>query len=305
MVRLYRTCLPLALCLLAAVSGYAWSAASPTIESKYPGLSSGVLRQAVPGVVSGALAEADGMKITSGDLAAQLAKMRSPAKEQYGVYQFALLEDMITSRLIDKEARTWALNNSIFGLQGEELMRQFADSLVGGVKVSDEEALAFYKENADQFGSATYEQMASSIKSYLQGEKVNALLRNHIATLSSRHSIRISDVWAKQQYRKWIQNPIEQARRSGKPTLVKFGADTCMPCRVMAPIIKELGEKHKGKFNLLDINTDKEPVMSIQYGAEAIPLLIFYDKDGKEILRHTGGWDKASIEAGLARIGVQ
>ena len=67
------------------------------------------------------------------------------------------------------------------------------------------------------------------------------------------------------------------------------------------PIIKALTKKYDGKLTVLDINTDKDPILATHYGAQSIPLLIFYDKDGKEVLRHVGGWDKASIEAGIGR----
>ena len=276
--------------------------AATTIESKYPRLSSGALSQAVPTALPGALLEADGVKITSKDLTDRLAKMKSPAKEQFARYEFVLLEDIAVGRLVIKEAKDWAAKKGIKGTE-EQLMRQYVDTtILAGVNVSEEEAVVFYESNFTMFGRATYQQVESAIKSYLQDEKANTAINSYVATFSNRHSIRISDAWAKQQHERWIKNPVEQARRSGKPTLAKFGADTCIPCLVMAPIIKALAKKYEGKLTVLDVDTDKEPVLGIHYGAQSIPLLIFYDKDGKEVLRHVGGWDKAAIEAGIGKI---
>lgn len=304
MARRLKTTLPLLALLIAAVVP-AHSAASVTLESKYPGLSSGALRNAAPALVKGALLEVDGITITSKDLTAQIAKLRSPAKEQFTSYQFVMLENMAIRKLIEKEASAWALGESIFGLEGEKLIREYVTHLVGQVTVTDEEAQQFYKDFPGMVGTATFEQAKSAIKGLLQEQKVNTLLNKHIDTLSTRHTIRISDIWAKQQYGKWIKNPVEAARRSGKPTLVKFGSDRCMPCRALAPIIKELHRTHEAKLNMLDLNSDQEATLSTHYGVQTIPLMIFYDKDGKETSRLTGYNDKAVIEGKLAELGVK
>lgn len=292
--------------LLAALAAApAWSAGAVTIESKYPGLSSGALGQATPGYVKGALLEVDGQTITSKQLTDRLAQVQSPGKEQYRKYQFALLEDMAISLLLDKEARKWALDSSRFGLEGEKLMQEYVTHLVGDVTVTEDEARQFYKDFPGMVGKATFEQAKSAIMSFIKQDKVEALLNKHIATMSARHTVRVSDTWARQQYRTWTRTPIEAARRSGKPTLAKFGAERCMPCRALAPIIKELQKKHEAALNVVDINSDKEFVVSNQYGVVSIPLMVFYDKDGKEKARLTGYHDKAAIEAKLAEIGVK
>lgn len=305
MIRPLKTSLVIAGLLVAAL-GVARPAATVTLESKYPGLSAGALRQAVTGVVSGALLEADGVKITSKDITGELAKMKSPTKEQYTTYQFALLESIAIGKLIEKEAREWAAKNNVTGLAGNELMQRFADStLIAGVEVSEEETLAFYESNPTMFGGAKYAQVQSAIKSYLRDEKVRVAINKYIATLSTRHTVKISDVWAKQQFQKWIKNPVEQARRSGKPTMVEFGSDNCKPCEMMKPIVADLTKKYAGKVNIVFMHVGKEPVVGTQYGIELIPVQVFYDKDGKENFRHIGFYDKASIEARLTQLGVK
>jgi len=289
-------------CLALLAAGIACGAETVTIESKYPGLSSGPLRAAVPGPVPGALLEADGVKITAKDLNDAVAKLESPAKEQYRTYQFALLQELAVGKLIEAEAQAWGEKN---GVSGDELMRKYVNSLVGEITVSDEEARKFYAENSAMMGKSTYEQVESAIKSYLREEKGNAILEKHVAGVSERHAVRVSDVWARMQYARWMKNPVEKARRSGMPAVVKFGADTCQPCLMMAPILKAIENEYEGKLVVVDINVDKEPVLGVQYGAESIPLLIYYDKAGKEVSSTVGYQDKADLEASLAGIGVK
>ena len=100
-----------------------------------------------------------------------------------------------------------------------------------------------------------------------------------------------------------MTNPIEKARKSGKPLLVDFGSTGCAPCRRLAPILDEVKKEYAGKLDVLVIDVDSEPVLGSRYGASAIPLQIFYDSTGKERFRHTGFWSKASIVAKLAEIG--
>ena len=289
-------------CLALLAAGIACGAETVTIESKYPGLSSGPLRAAVPGPVPGALLEADGVKITAKDLNDAVAKLESPAKEQYRTYQFALLQELAVGKLIEAEAQAWGEKN---GVSGDELMRKYVNSLVGEITVSDEEARKFYAENSAMMGKSTYEQVESAIKSYLREEKGNAILEKHVAGVSERHAVRVSDVWARMQYGRWMKNPVEKARRSGMPAVVKFGADTCQPCRLMAPIIKDLARKFAGKLVVVDINVEKEPVLGAYYGAQSIPHTIYYDAAGGQVSQVVGFKDRESIEAEIAKLGLK
>jgi thioredoxin 1 len=87
-------------------------------------------------------------------------------------------------------------------------------------------------------------------------------------------------------------------------TLVDLGATTCIPCKMMAPILEELKAEYKGRVKVIFINvwdqanTEKTKAFKIL----AIPTQIFYDRTGKEVYRHTGFLDKKSITAKLEEI---
>ena len=91
----------------------------------------------------------------------------------------------------------------------------------------------------------------------------------------------------------------------GMVTMLDIGADSCIPCKMMAPIMKELEEEYKGKAAIIFIDVSKNRDQGTKFGIRAIPTQIFYDKDGKEVQRHEGFMDKKSIVAVLQKLGVK
>jgi thioredoxin 1 len=84
-------------------------------------------------------------------------------------------------------------------------------------------------------------------------------------------------------------------------TLVDLGAKTCIPCKLMAPILEELKEEYKGRAEIIFIdvweNANKEKVRAFKIAT--IPTQIFYNKKGQETYRHIGFFDKESIKEKL------
>jgi len=90
----------------------------------------------------------------------------------------------------------------------------------------------------------------------------------------------------------------------GMVTMVDLGADSCIPCKMMAPIITKLEKAYRGKAAIvfIDVWKDKEPAK--RFGIRAIPTQIFFDKNGKEVYRHTGFMSEADIISNLKKMGV-
>jgi thioredoxin 1 len=91
----------------------------------------------------------------------------------------------------------------------------------------------------------------------------------------------------------------------GMVTMVDLGAKKCIPCKMMAPILEELTREYQGRAAVLFIDVWENPDAGPQYGLRAIPTQIFYDATGKEIYRHEGFMDKASIVAVFKQQGVR
>jgi thioredoxin 1 len=91
----------------------------------------------------------------------------------------------------------------------------------------------------------------------------------------------------------------------GMVTMLDLGADKCIPCKLMAPIMKELEAEYEGKAAIIFIDVWKNPQQAKDFRVRAIPTQIFYDKDGKEVQRHEGFMDKKSIVEVMERLGVK
>ncbi len=91
---------------------------------------------------------------------------------------------------------------------------------------------------------------------------------------------------------------------NGRVAMIDLGATECIPCKMMAPILEELKAEYAGKAEIGFIDVWKDPAQAQKYGVQAIPTQIFFDKNGREVYRHTGFLDKQSIVEILTRLGV-
>ncbi len=91
----------------------------------------------------------------------------------------------------------------------------------------------------------------------------------------------------------------------GMVTMLELGADKCIPCKMMAPIIADLKIEYKGKVSILFIDVWKNRDQPKKYKLTAIPTQIFYNKEGREVFRHVGFFDKKSIVGKFKELGVQ
>jgi thioredoxin 1 len=85
------------------------------------------------------------------------------------------------------------------------------------------------------------------------------------------------------------------APAAGLPRLVDLGADKCIPCKMMAPIIEELRKEYEGRLRVEFIDVWQTPEASKEYNILTIPTQIFFDPAGKELFRHEGFYSKEDI----------
>lgn len=91
----------------------------------------------------------------------------------------------------------------------------------------------------------------------------------------------------------------------GMVTMVDLGAKKCIPCKMMAPIMADLEKEYRGRAAIVFIDVWVHPDAGKKFGIRAIPTQIFYDAEGKEVLRHEGFFDKAGIVAEMQKLGVK
>lgn len=92
---------------------------------------------------------------------------------------------------------------------------------------------------------------------------------------------------------------------SALPRLVDLGADTCIPCKMMAPILEELKAEYADRLRVEFYDVWKNPGIGEKFGIRVIPTQIFYDASGKELFRHEGFMPRDEIEKKLAEMGIK
>ncbi len=89
------------------------------------------------------------------------------------------------------------------------------------------------------------------------------------------------------------------------PKLLDFGANKCIPCKRMAPILKELSEEYKDRVIIKIIEIDPEPGLTKANRIRLIPTQIFFDAKNQEVFRHEGFMDKEQIKKVFQKMGVK
>jgi thioredoxin 1 len=90
----------------------------------------------------------------------------------------------------------------------------------------------------------------------------------------------------------------DSAVTSSAALLVDFWAPWCGPCRMIAPVIEELGKELAGKVTVAKVNVDEAPGIAAAHNVTSIPTLIIF-KNGQLVDRSTGLASKAALLAKL------
>jgi thioredoxin 1 len=90
----------------------------------------------------------------------------------------------------------------------------------------------------------------------------------------------------------------EVVLKSSKPVIVDFWAEWCGPCRMVGPLVKEIGADFDGRAVVTKLDVDNNPVVSEKFGIRNIPTILFF-KNGEIVDKQVGAVPKSVLVAKL------
>ena len=89
--------------------------------------------------------------------------------------------------------------------------------------------------------------------------------------------------------------------QSSKPAVIDFYATWCGPCRMVAPILKDLAKEYGDSIVVYKVDTDKEKELSMAMGIQSLPTIVFIPQTGQPQII-VGAADKATFKRAINEV---
>lgn len=86
----------------------------------------------------------------------------------------------------------------------------------------------------------------------------------------------------------------EVVLKSKIPVLVDFWAEWCGPCKMIGPIVDELGKEYEGKAKIVKVDVDNNPTTASNQGIRNIPTILLF-KNGEVVDKQVGAAPKSVL----------
>jgi thioredoxin 1 len=259
------------------------------------------------------VAEVNGQRITLKDVQDDLGRIPEEMRIIYEQNPGEVLDRLISLTLLLQEAERRGLVDSV-DLRGLDnpsiqggMQRLMEMELKGADKVTDEEVSAFYQQNLDQMGGKSLSQVREPIRAMLLEQKQQQRISDFVGKLRTKASVTayperlpkpppsVLEASTAQEFREALQ--------SGRPSVVDFGSNRCIPCIQLRPVLRAVKDAHGDRINVIFMEVNEHRDLVRQYKVQLIPTLIFFDAKGREAHRKMGFMDHEAMEKALHELG--
>ncbi|MDZ7761651.1 MAG: thioredoxin domain-containing protein [Desulfovermiculus sp.] len=264
------------------------------------------------------LATVNGKEITARELQEFLSSLSESQQQAYTKNKQDLLESMIIRTALLQEAKRLDVQpqdeegaGEKPGVPAKELGEDdlisalFDQEVLNEMSVQEDDLRRFYEQNKEQMpADSTFEEIKEQLRPYVLQMEQQKAVRAYIDDLLQQVSISKNEDWIAAQKAKSAGNPLAKALETDRPVLADFGRGSCIPCKMMEPILEELQEEYKGRAEILVLDVGEYPVLTRRYSIRTIPTQIFFDASGEQVKRHEGFMSKEDIVGVLQELKV-
>lgn len=258
------------------------------------------------------VAEVNGQRITVKDFQEELARIPADMRPVYEQNPEEVLDRLISVTLLLQEAKRRGLVDSSDlrdldkpNIQ-EGMRRLMEQSIKGADKVTDKEVQAFYRQYRDEMGGKPLSEVREIIRMMIleqkQQQKIDTLVgKLHLAAAITAFPERLPKP-PPPALEASTAEAFQAALKSGRPTVVDFGSNRCIPCIQLRPVMRALKDAHTGRINVLFLEVSANRDLALLYKVRLVPTLIFFDAQGREVRREMGFMEQAAIEKVLRNL---
>ena len=225
------------------------------------------------------LAQVNGEKITVEEFRQDISKVEEPLGQMFKEEPQPFLEEIIVKKLLLQEAKRESISPPVktYKDKGKDALspEEFLISELMKKKfstppsVTKEEIKNFYAMFKTQMGGKTLDQVSPAIEQLIREGKQQEQVKVYVGELRSKGKIEIDQIRLQKIAAKPPESNTEEefksALASGKPVLVDFGANSCVPCRQLRPILKDVRNEHSGKAEVLVIDVYKYQTLAKEH----------------------------------------